>query len=185
LAMRKLLYSTLWITGLLCCTISCMEEQDFDQFDDLRVTPTLSSGIFYLESDEETINLAGPLGSFYFQEVTFEAFNEQYVAERLIEGTITYQIQNTTSKRLRIVIEFLNEDGRVLDVARFDIEANSPDIVEYPVFYGAGGKNINILSSTKSLRVIADNLSVGSSVSANPDARIIFRSGAEFLFQLQ
>jgi len=25
----------------------------------------------------------------------------------------------------------------------------------------------------------------GSSVSANPDARIIFRSGAEFLFQLK
>ncbi|MAO16966.1 MAG: hypothetical protein CMH44_08825, partial [Muricauda sp.] len=107
-----------------------MEEQDFDQFDDLRVTPTLSSGIFYFESDEETINLAGPLGSFYFQEVTFEAFNEQYVAERLIEGTITYQIENTTSKRLRIVIEFLNEDGRVLDVERFGIEPNSPSVVE-------------------------------------------------------
>lgn len=183
--MKKLLYSIIWVTGLLFCSISCMEEQDFDQIDDLSITPTVTSGIFYLESDEETINSAGALGSFYDQEVTFEAFNRQYVAERLIEGTITYEIENTTSKPLRIIVEFLNEDERVLDVERFDIEANSPDLVERVVFYGVGGKNINILTGTSTLRVLADNLGDGSSVSSNENPRIVFRSGAEFLFRLQ
>ncbi|MCR9227100.1 MAG: hypothetical protein NXH90_06765 [Flavobacteriaceae bacterium] len=183
--MKKLLYCVLCITGLLFCSISCMEEQDFDQIDDLNITPTLASGIFYLESDEQTINSAGALGSFYFQEVTFKAFNEQYVAERLIEGTITYEMENTTSKTLRIIVEFLNEGGGVLDVERFDIEANSPSVVERSVFYGVGGKNIDILSNTSSLRVTADNLGDGSSVSSDGDPKVIFRSGAEFLFQLK
>ena len=185
MAMKKLLYSVLWITGLLFCAISCMEEQDFDQIDDLSITPTLATGIFYLESDEETIDREGALSSFYDQEVTFEAFNEQFVAERLIEGTITYETENTTSKTLRIIVEFLNEDGSVLDVERFDVEANSPTVVERTVFYGVGGKNINILIGTTSLRILADNLGNGSSASSNQDPRIIFRSGAEFLFRLQ
>ena len=95
------------------------------------------------------------------------------------------KIENTTSKPLRIIVEFLNEDERVLDVERFDIEANSPDLVERVVFYGVGGKNINILTGTSTLRVLADNLGDGSSVSSNENPRIVFRSGAEFLFRLQ
>jgi hypothetical protein len=57
---------------------SCADEQDFDQFDDLSVEPTVASSIFYFESDEETINTAGT-GGFYQQTFTFEAFNEAFV----------------------------------------------------------------------------------------------------------
>ncbi|MBW8243465.1 hypothetical protein K1F50_11685 [Muricauda oceani] len=182
--MKRLLYSVLWITGLLFCSVSCMEEQDFDQIDDLSVTPTLASGIFYLESDEETINSVAT-GSFYSEEFTFEAFNEQYVAERLIEGTITYELDNTTSKDLRIVVEFLDEDGRVLDIERFDIEADPSETLIREVFYGPSGKPIDILANTTGLRVSAVNLSDNTSISPAENPSLILRSGAEFLFRLQ
>ncbi|NDV16460.1 hypothetical protein GO009_10520 [Muricauda sp. TY007] len=181
--MKRLCYSIFLAIGFIFFVVSCTEEQDFDQIDDLRVTPTLASGLFYLESDEETINAAGPLNSFYFQEVNFDAFNEQYVAERLLEGVITYEMDNTTSKELQIIIEFLDDAGQLLDTELFTIEANSSETWDIP--YGPGGKSIDILTNTSSLRITANNLSDSISVSSAEDPKIILRSGAQFVFQLQ
>ena len=184
-AMKRVFYSVFLFTGFLFLAQSCTEEQDFDQIDDLSITPTLASGLFYFESDEATINSAGGLTTFYSQEVNFDAFNEQYVAERLLEGAITYEIDNTTSKELRIFIDFLNEAGQPLDREVFTIEANPSETVVREVIYGPDGKPIDILANTSSLRVTANNLGDGSSVSSAEDPKIIFRSGAQFVFQLQ
>ena len=174
------------LSGLLlfCMFLSCSEEQNFDQFEDLSITPTVASGIFYLESDEETINSI-PTGLFYDQFATFEAFNEEFVAERLLEGAITYEIENTTSKRLQVAIEFLDANGNVLDVELFEIEPNLPETSTREVTYGPTGKSLNILIATTELRITAGNLSDDTSVSTASDPKVILRSAAEFLFQLK
>lgn len=183
--MKRLHYCICLLTGVLFLAIACTEEQDFSQFDDLRVTPTLASGLFYMESDEDLINTAGALNSFYSQEVNFDAFNEQYVAERLLEGVITYEIDNTTSKELRLIIEFLDDAGSPLDTEIFTIEANPTETVIREVPYGPGGKPIDILANTSSLRITANNLGDGTSVSSAEDPKIILRSGAQFVFRLK
>lgn len=185
LAMKRLCYSILLAISFLFFVASCTEEQDFSQFNDLRANPILASGLFYLESDEETINSAGALSSFYSREVNFDAFNEQYVAERLLEGVVTYEIDNSTSKELRIIIEFLNDAGQSLDMEIFTVEANLSETVVREVPYGPGGKSIDILTNTSSLRISANNLGNGTSVSLAEDPKIILRSGAQFVFQLQ
>ena len=164
---------------------SCMEEQDFGQIDDLNVTPTLASGIFYLESDEETINSYGGFGTFYSETVNFDAFNQEFVAERLLEGVIIYEIENTTSKRLDIHIEFLDESGNVLYEEVFTVEANPSETFTREVAYGPGGLSLSILTNTSSLRVTGRNLGDATSVSSQPDPKIILRSAAEFLFRLK
>ena len=73
---------------------SCSEEQDFDQFDDLSITPAVASSIFSFEADEDFINSITTINTFYTQTFVFEAFNEQFVADRLLEGTITYEFEN-------------------------------------------------------------------------------------------
>ena len=85
--MKRLFYFALLSVGFLFLNISCAEEQDFGQIDDLSIAPTLTSGIFYLEADEATINEAGALNSFYFQEINFdeEKFNQKK-KDRLIGG---------------------------------------------------------------------------------------------------
>lgn len=164
---------------------SCSEKQDFDQFEDLSITPTLASGIFYLESDEATINAAGDVGVFYVQTINFDAFNEEFVAERLLEGTIQYELENTTTKRIGIAIEFLDENGDVLDVEPFIVEPNMPEVFTRDVFYGPGGRSIDILTTTSSLRIAVGNLSDSTSVSTTSDPKIKLSSGAEFLFRLK
>lgn len=164
---------------------SCTEEQNFSQIEDLSVTPTVASGIFYLESDEETINSAGNFNTFYSQTVNFDAFNEEFVAERLLEGVIIYEIENTTSKRLDVRIEFLDESGEPLYMESFDIEADPSGTLTREVVFGPGGESLSILANTSSLRITGRNLGDATSVSSQPEPKIIVRSAAEFLFRLK
>ncbi|WP_036379884.1 hypothetical protein [Muricauda sp. MAR_2010_75] len=182
--MKRLFLRLLTGSTLFCVLLSCSEEQDFDQFEDLSITPTVASSIFYLESDEETIN-AVPAGPFYYQTVNFDAFNEEYVAERLLEGTITYEIENTTSKRLEVAIEFLDQGGNVLDVELFEIDPNLPETYTREVTYGPTGKSLNILAATDGLRISGNNQSDTTSVSNASEPKVILRSAAEFLFRLK
>nr|WP_299175587.1 hypothetical protein [uncultured Allomuricauda sp.] len=183
--MRRLFFPPLLAVIALFLIFSCAEKQDFNQFDDLEVTPTVASSIFYLESEEQHINAVGNFTDFYSQIVNFEAFNEEFVAERLLEGTITYEIENTTSKDLNITIEFLDAEGNVLDAQVFDVDQAPAPLFSLEVFYGPGGKNIEILTTTSALRISASNLGDSTSVSSLPDPKLILRSAAEFTFRLQ
>jgi len=57
---------------------SCSEELDFDQIDDIAVTPTLEGPLVYVEAPEDVINLAPAGAIFYEQEINFDAFNKRF-----------------------------------------------------------------------------------------------------------
>ena len=163
---------------------SCAEEQNFNQFDDLNVVPTLATSIFYLESSENIINMLPP-GNFYNQAFTFEAFNEVFIAERVLDGVITYELENTTSKEIDVVVEFLDAFDVVLDTEFFTIQPQPAPLLERQVAYGNGGKSLDILRNTTQIRVIGTNMGDNTSESTANEPKIILRSGAVFRVRLQ
>ncbi|NAY92910.1 hypothetical protein GTQ34_13385 [Muricauda sp. JGD-17] len=183
--MRRYLLHFVCASLFLSLSISCSEEQNFDQFDDLEVTPLLASSILYIESTEDFINTSSVSGAFYSQTVNFDAFNEQFVSERLLEGIIIYEVENTTSKSINFTVEFLDEADNVLDVETFSIDPAPSGVLTREVAYGPAGKSLDILTATSTLRVTGSNLSDTTSTSSEPEPKFIFKSGAEFLFQLK
>ncbi|MCL6264938.1 hypothetical protein [Flagellimonas myxillae] len=182
--MKKLLLWRFSMPIVICMALACTEEQNFGQFDDLSVTPTVASSIFYLESTEEVINLT-PTAIFYAHTFNFDPFSEQYVADHLLEGVLLFEIENTTSKQLSLSIEFLDENDDVLDVEVFTVDPEPTMLVTRSVAYGPGGKSLDILRNTSGLRVTAENLGDTVSVSTAEDPKIILGSAAEFRFRLQ
>ncbi len=164
--------------------ISCSEEQDFERVDDLEVVPTVATSLLYIESDESSINLAGN-GSFYSEVFTFEAFNEPFVADNVLDGTITYQVENTTSKEIDILVEFLDGTGNVLDTESFTIDPEPAPLLERQIAYGNGDKSLDILRNTTNIRVGGENRGDATSISSQPEPRIILRSSAAFRLRLQ
>lgn len=163
---------------------SCTEEVNFDQADQLAVEPVLASSIFYFESTEEVINLAGT-GAFYSQIFTFDAFSEAFIADKILDGVMTYELENTTSKLLDIVIEFIDESGSILDTEVFVIDPEPAPITEIQVAYGNGGKSLDILRNTTDIRIQVANRSDDSSVSNQQEPKIILRSSAAFTVKLR
>ncbi len=93
-------FTFLFLLVVLCS--SCMQEQDFNQLDDLNITPTITSSILYMEASEELINTVVP-GDFYSEEFNFDAFTEEFFSDGVLSGVLTYELENSTSKRIDIL----------------------------------------------------------------------------------
>ena len=168
---------------LLLALLSCTEEVDFSQYEDVSLTPSVELAMLYVEAPEEDINLS-PDTTFFDFTFSFLAFSEQYVSENLVEGGISYQIENTTSKPLQITIDFIDVNGLVLDTESFTIDSAPTDILDRSVVYGGGGKSLDILRNTVTLRVVGINLGDSTSVSGLPNPTVVLRSSAEFIIRL-
>ncbi len=163
---------------------SCAERQDFDQADDITPTPTLEASMLYIETPERIINqLTGV--SFVQQTFNFDAFAEDFVAEHILEGVITYEMENTTSKPLEVIVEFLDENDMVLDTETFIMDPAPTAIIHREIAYGPGGRSIDIIRNTSAIRVSASNLGDTSSTSSLPNPMVIFRSSAAFMMALR
>lgn len=164
-----------------------MEQQDFDQVNDLELTPTVTTGLLYFESDEPTINSRGFSGGipFYSKTTNFEAFNKEFVAENLLEGVLIYEISNTTSKELELDLEFLGDGGNTLHTESFLLLPHPSALLTREVTYGPGGLDLALLTATGSLRFTVVNWGDDSSISPVEDPKIIVKVAGEFIFQLQ
>ncbi len=176
------------ITLTVCCflltLISCSDDQDFGQFNDLDVIPTAEASLLFVEVPEEVINAAGG-ANFYTQTFNFDAFEEDFFAENVIDGTITYEVENTTSKPLDVTIEFLDDAGNVLDTENFMIDPAPTAILRREITYGTPtGRDINIIINTSAIRITGINLGDNTSVSSLPDPTVFLRSSAQFRVRL-
>lgn len=169
----------------LSLLLSCTGEANLDQFETLQVEPVVESSLFFLRTTEEVINVFGGAGDVYEQVFEFDAFSEEFVDDRILEGTIFYEIENTTSKPLLLDVLFLDLAGNLLYAEQFDIRPFPLDVhLEREVFYGPSGVPLTALSNTTQLLVRVRNLGDTVSVSTEPDPSLIFRSSFQVRLRL-
>ena len=174
---------------VLCCVffstlISCTTQTlDFNQANDLIAEPEIEASIIYVEVPERVINLVEDR-DFFSQDFNFDAFSSDIFADRVIEGTVTYVIENTTSKQLEITIEFLDEAGTVLDTEFFTIPQAPTATLQREIFYGASGRSIDIIKNTSSIRVSAINFGGTATTSTFPNPIVTLKSSGKFKVSL-
>ncbi|MEO9893386.1 hypothetical protein [Aurantibacter sp.] len=159
---------------------SCVEDLDFDQFDDLQIEPVIEGSILYVEAPEDIINRA-IASNFYSQDFNFDGFSDAFFADRVIDGVVTYLVENTTSKDLNISVDFVDEAGNVLDVEFFNVPAAPPmQQILREIPYGGTGNSLDILINTSAIRVTAENNGDTSSTSDISDAKVTIKSSGKF-----
>ena len=158
---------------------SCTEPIDSAQVDDLSVTPTLEASLLYVEATENVINSATNT-SVFSNEFNFDAFSTDLFSERVLDGSITYVITNTTSKDLEIEVEFLDAGLNVLDTEFFAIQAAPSTVIQREIFYGPSGRNLDIIRNLTEIRVNTVNLSGTTSTSIENNPIITLQSTAKF-----
>ena len=168
----------------LLLLVSCVEDLDFGQEDNLEITPTYESSLLYIEVPERIINLSSGI-NFVSQNFNFDAFAEDLFSERAIDGVIVYEIENTTSKQLEIQVEFLDEAGNVLDTEQFTVQPHPTERLRVEIAYGDAGRSMDIIRSTSSIRVNATNLGDSSSTSEVPNSLVTFKSSAKFRLRIK
>ena len=169
---------------LLALFGSCIEEQDFGQYNDLSLTPTFEGSILYVEAPESAINLVSA-GDFISQDFNFDAFAEAVFSERVLDGAIIYEVENSTSKQLDITIEFLDDADNVLDTENFAISPAPTSILRREIVYGDTGRSIDIIKNTSGIRLSARNLGDNTSTSNLPDPMITLKSSGKFRIRIK
>ncbi len=181
--MNRLGHSLL-LSVLLLLIFACSEKQDFSQYDELSITPTLETSIFFVKVQELLINSATDI-SFFTQDFNFDAFEEEFFADRVLEGVISYELENTTSKPIQIELQFLDENDELLDSEVFTMDAAPTALLTREVAYGNSGKSLDILRNTSKVRLNASNFGDNVSVSEIPGASVQLRSSAQFMLRLK
>lgn len=181
--MNRLRHSLL-LSVLMLLIFACSEKQDFSQYNDLSITPSLETSIFFIKVQELLINSATDI-SFFTQDFNFDAFEEAFFSDRVLEGVITYELENTTDKPIEIEIEFLDENDVLLDTELFIMPAAPTAVFTREVAYGNTGKSLDILRNTTNLRLNAANFGDNISTSGIPGAAIVLRSKAQFMLRLK
>ena len=164
--------------------LSCIEEQNFNQYDDLNITPTFEASILYLEVPERTINLVTGLNT-YSQNFNFDAFAEDIFSERVLEGVLTYEVANTTSKPVEIEIQFLDEADTVLDTERFQLDPEPTATLQREIAYGPAGRSIDIIRNTSSITLTAANLGDNTSTSSQSNPMVTLKSSGKFTVSIK
>jgi hypothetical protein len=165
-------------------TISCTENLDFNQYDDLEATPTYEAGILYLEVEEGLINLLVGVDVFS-QNFNFDAFSSDIFADRVLDGTLTFVLENTTSKELEITVELLDEGGTVTDTVLFLTQPAPTAIIQSEIAYGDAGRSIAIIKTLSTIRITAKNLGDNTSVSNLSNPLITLKSSGKFRLRLK
>ncbi|PIF00769.1 MAG: hypothetical protein CR994_03695 [Maribacter sp.] len=169
----------LWTIFAILMVVSCVEEQDFNQYEDISVTPTYEAGLFYLEVPERSVNqLTGT--NVYSRDFDFGAFSEDIFSKRVMEGVLTYEVGNTTSKPLEVEVRFLDGDGAVLDAEQFTLGPEPTAVLTKETHYGPYNGDINIIRNTSSLFVVVTNLGDTSSTSTQENPVFTLKSSAKF-----
>ena len=171
-------------TIALAIVISCVEDIDADQFDELALTPTYEASLLSVEASEELINQVTG-NTVFSNNFNFDAFNSNVFADRVIEGTITYVIENTTSKELEITVEFLDDGDAILDTEVFTVQPAPTIILQREIVYGPSGRSIDIVTNLSSIRVSAENLGDDMSISSESDPMISLKSSGKFTVRLK
>lgn len=180
--MKRLVHS-IFLVLITSVAISCTEDLDFTQFDDLEATPTYEAGILYLETTEGLINLISG-ANVISQNFNFDAFSSEVFADRVLDGTITFTVENTTSKEIELIVQLLDENNTVTDTEVFLILPAPTAIIQREIAYGDNGRSIDIIRTLSTIRVTATNLGDNSSVSSLPNPLITLKSSGRFRVRL-
>ena len=177
----KYLFTLLMYAAILS---SCADKQDFDQLDNLEVTPMAEASILYFETPERNINQVTGI-NIYAQTFNFDALSEEFFADNVLDGVVTYEMENTTSKPLDITFEFLDDAGNSLDSENFSVNAAPTAILQREIAYGPAGRSLDIIRNTSAIRVSATNLGDNTSVSTLPNPTFFLSSSAKFSILLK
>ena len=116
------------LTFSLLLFVSCVSDVDFDQTQDVTITPTVDASLIFFTidtSDFESVDTEEAVIT--VRDTTrLEFLNDDFIRENLREVTLDFQVDNTFGQSLVNRVAFMNNAGEEQLVVLFEI-TSSPD----------------------------------------------------------
>ena len=173
---------------MLVCFNACIKDVDFDQADDLSISPALEVSMMYFEEPAATfVDEIGDELSTIRDTLNIEIFNDEFVVDNLIKADLLFEITNSINRSFNAQVDFYNDMYELQHNFNFEVGAstnNQDVVVEYvEVFEGPD------LESIKTTTNIVFTLSLdpsidGSILDDNSFGQLELKSKGSFYFEI-
>jgi len=134
--MNKPIYLLIWSALIMVCFTSCVKDTDFDQADDIVLSPVLELDFIYFtlgQSDYFNSN-TGEERLVVTDTTDFEILNESFVRDDLKRAEYLFELENSAAISFLTEFRYLNEMDEVVYEIAIPISAGSiaaPELTEH------------------------------------------------------
>lgn len=184
LRLIKKTYTFLTVLSLLL-TLSCAEAIDFDQVDELRLSPVIESSLIFLNEPANQFQINGVDIEFIQDSVDITFFDDAFIEENLVKTEFVFETNNSIHRGFQVEVDFLDASDQLVHELVLEATA-SPDnvhVMENHVETFEG----ETLAALKATRKMIFTLSVlpGASINENTIGRIQLRSKGIFYLNIE
>jgi hypothetical protein len=122
------------VIGAAFVFFSCSSDLDFDQVNDLTLTPVYVANLAYFDVPANKFIDNGSAQEIAFDIQPFKAFKEKFFKDNLIKAESDFELENTINRPFSLDISLLGQNDEVLDTMTFDIPAytGGSNVIRYP-----------------------------------------------------
>ena len=168
--------------------LSCVDDVDFDQADDLQIEPVIEASlVFFEEPASSFLDEDGTEAETVQDTVRIEVFSDEFVVDNVIKAEFLFEGVNTINRAYSADIDFLDDENNVLHMVNLAIP-ESTDNTDVMVTHLETFEGIT-LESMKASTQLAFTLTLepsddGSILDENSPGNLRFRSKAAFYFAI-
>ncbi len=173
---------------IICCFNACIKDVDFEQAENLSITPVLEVSLIHFEEpahrfiDENGVELITAKDS-----VNIEIFSDQFVVDNLIKADFLFEATNTINRAYEVEIDFYDDLYQLQHSFSFGVGAstnNQAIVVEYVEVFE--GQELEALKTTTNLvlTLTLQPSSDGSILTDDSPGNLKLRSKASFYFDI-
>ncbi|WP_452597357.1 hypothetical protein [Pontimicrobium sp. MEBiC01747] len=169
-------------------SFSCVENVDFDQAENIILTPTLESSLLFFEEPATTfVDNSGAEVLTITDSVVIEIFNDEFVKDNLQKAILLFEATNSIKRTFEAKVDFLNELDELQHTITFTVtpSINNEAVITESTEVFEGG-NLEAIKTTNKLFLTLTMLasSDGSTLNNNSSGTLGFRSKGTFFFNI-
>ncbi|MBV1924538.1 MAG: hypothetical protein KUG68_10980 [Flavobacteriaceae bacterium] len=181
--MNKPIYLLFWSVLIMVCFTSCVKDTDFDQADDIVLSPVLELDFIYFTLDQSDYfnPNTGEQRLIVTDTTDFEILNESFVRDDLKRAEYLFKLENSAPISFLTEFRFLNENDEVVYEVAIPISAGS---IAAPVLteHIENIENQGILELTLASKVVV-NVIIPSSFE-NIEGALNLQSKTTYFFEI-
>jgi hypothetical protein len=167
---------------------SCVKDVDFDQAEDLLVTPTLEiSLVRFNEPANRFVDENDIEQTIVRDSVRIEIFNDDFVVDNLRRAEFLFETTNSINRAFDAEIQFLNDDNELQHLIEFGVEASlaNQELVNINEEIFENEAIADLTATTKLLLTFTmQDSNDGSSLNENSIGNLKLRSKGAFYIDL-
>ena len=174
------------ILGIVALAISCVKNVDFDQVNDLQLTPVFDVSLLFFEEtpDRFIADDMEVIGNFISDTTDLVISENSFVIENITRAELEFEFTNTISRNFRAEVVFLNAERvpiRTIDLNIPENQAGSATthIENFPK------EDINVIAATAQLVINFFLLPGGEAITRNTQGILKLRSKGTFYLLIE